>query len=240
MITPGQIRAARSLIGAKQSDLAKASGISLATLNNIERGVGDPRASTLDAIETALHEAGVVMDGDSLTETVTLNILSRPKGYETLSASQKILELLGPGSLNVPDEILFFARRGDEDVNGAGHSTKICLLVESKARNILFDQVNFSVDNVSRVAEIAGIMLAAFAFHRSELFYVKSVFGDTTEAEDLDALERVRAAEWIALDHPANFFDVFSNWEELLATYASRPGHPLGDLTALINKFELG
>ena len=43
-----------------------------------------------------------------------------------------------------------------------------------------------------------------------------------------------------ALDHPADFFDVFANWEDLLATYASRPGHPLGDLAALINKFELG
>ena len=59
MISPGQIRAARSIIGVKQSDLAKASGISLATLNNIERGVGDPRASTLDAIESALQDAGV-------------------------------------------------------------------------------------------------------------------------------------------------------------------------------------
>jgi len=30
----------------------------LATLNNIERGVGDPRYSTLEAIERALGEAG--------------------------------------------------------------------------------------------------------------------------------------------------------------------------------------
>lgn len=240
MITAGQIRAARSLIGAKQSDLAKASGISLATLNNIERGVGDPRASTLDAIETALHDAGVEMDADSLSETVRLNILARPKAYETLSASQKILELLGPGSLNVPDEILFFARRSGDESDGKGSGIKICLMIEAKTRNLLFDRVNFSVDNVSRVAEIAGIMLAAFAFHRSDLFFVKTIFEDTTSGEDLDALERVRAAEWTALDHPADFFDVFSNWEELLATYASRPGHPLGDLAALINKFELG
>jgi transcriptional regulator with XRE-family HTH domain len=57
---PAQIRAARSLIGWKQSDLAKASGISLTALNNIERGAADPRASTLQAIEHALERAGVV------------------------------------------------------------------------------------------------------------------------------------------------------------------------------------
>ncbi|HAT34225.1 MAG TPA: hypothetical protein DCS82_00795 [Rhodospirillaceae bacterium] len=240
MITAGQIRAARSLIGAKQSDLAKASGISLATLNNIERGVGDPRASTLDAIETALQDAGVEMNADSLTETVRLTTLARPKAYETLSASQKILELLGPDSLTVADEILFFARRSGEETENGNNSVKIGLLVESKARHILFDRVNFSVENVSRVAEISGILLAAFAFHRRELFYVKRVFEDTTDAEDLDALELVRAADWEALDHPADFFDVFSNWEELLVTFASRPGHPLADLSSLINKFELG
>ena len=57
LITSSQIRAARAIINAKQSELAKAAGISLATLNNIERGVGDPRTSTLDAIERALPSA---------------------------------------------------------------------------------------------------------------------------------------------------------------------------------------
>lgn len=239
MISPGQIRAARSIIGVKQSDLAKAAGISLATLNNIERSVGDPRASTLDAIETALQDAGVEMDANTLTESVSLNILARPKAYETLSASQKLLQLLSPGSLNSPDEILIFARR-DRNSEHEDHATKICFLLEAKNRNILFDQVNFSIENGSRVAEIAGIMLAAFAFHRNELFFLSSIMEDTTANEDLDALERIRGMDWTALDHPADFFDVFSNWEELLSTYGNRSGHPLANLAALINKFELG
>lgn len=56
MITILQIRAARTLLEWKQSDLAEAANISLATLNNIERQVSDPRMSTLTAIETALSE----------------------------------------------------------------------------------------------------------------------------------------------------------------------------------------
>ena len=60
MITPRQIRAARSLIGWKQSDLAAASGVSEISVKNIERGATDPRASTLGALQKAFLEAGVV------------------------------------------------------------------------------------------------------------------------------------------------------------------------------------
>lgn len=60
MITPGQIRAARALIGWKQSDLASASGVSEISIKNIERGATDARASTLSAIQEAFRTAGVV------------------------------------------------------------------------------------------------------------------------------------------------------------------------------------
>lgn len=60
MITPPQIRAARALIGWKQSDLAAASGVSEISIKNIERGATDPRSSTLDAIQKAFIQAGVV------------------------------------------------------------------------------------------------------------------------------------------------------------------------------------
>lgn len=60
MLTPGQIRAARALLGWKQTDLATASGVSEISIKNIERGVTDPRASTLRAIQSAFEEAGVI------------------------------------------------------------------------------------------------------------------------------------------------------------------------------------
>lgn len=60
MITSAQIRAARALIGWKQSDLARESGISEISIKNIERGATDPRSSTLDAIQTAFDKAGLV------------------------------------------------------------------------------------------------------------------------------------------------------------------------------------
>ncbi|TCR95963.1 helix-turn-helix domain-containing protein [Rhizobium sp. BK418] len=60
MIEPDQIRAARSMLGLTQADLAKAAGLSTTGLNNIERGTADPKASTLRAIQGALEEAGIV------------------------------------------------------------------------------------------------------------------------------------------------------------------------------------
>jgi DNA-binding XRE family transcriptional regulator len=60
MITPAQIRAARALVGWKQTDLANASGVSEMSIKNIERGATDPRASTLLSLQTALEGAGVV------------------------------------------------------------------------------------------------------------------------------------------------------------------------------------
>ena len=60
MITSDQIRAARALLGWKQTDLAERSGISEISVKNIERGITDPRSKTLGALESAFRKAGVV------------------------------------------------------------------------------------------------------------------------------------------------------------------------------------
>ena len=59
MITPSQIRGARAMLNLTQAELAARAGISTTGLNNIERGVSDPKASTLSAIQRVLEEAGV-------------------------------------------------------------------------------------------------------------------------------------------------------------------------------------
>lgn len=60
MITKRQIKAARSLVGFSQADLARKAGVSAGTINNIERGANtNPQLSTITSIKTALEEAGV-------------------------------------------------------------------------------------------------------------------------------------------------------------------------------------
>ena len=63
MITSEQIRAARALLNWKQSDLAHESGISLPSINNIERGIGSPRVDTLQSLQNALANAGIELIG---------------------------------------------------------------------------------------------------------------------------------------------------------------------------------
>lgn len=65
MITPAQIKAARALLNWKQSDLAKASRLSLPSINNIERALGSPRVDTMNALQTALENAGILFTAGS-------------------------------------------------------------------------------------------------------------------------------------------------------------------------------
>lgn len=60
MVTNSQIRAARALLGIKQSDLATWSGVSQGTIAKYELGLRTPFAPNLAAMERALEEHGVV------------------------------------------------------------------------------------------------------------------------------------------------------------------------------------
>lgn len=234
MVSPSQIRAARSLIGIKQSDLARGAGISLATLNNIERGIGDPRASTLEAIERALTGAGIEFAGDPVSECVKLRRLDRPTAYETLFASQRVLELLGRRALTPVQKVLLFARRPREGANGE-EDPRICLLIEGHNRAVLFDQVQFSVANAGRAAEVAAILLWAFSFHKDELYYLEQVLDDTTAGDLPEVVARLRSLNWLPLRHPADFFNVFDDWDGRLKLMAEREGHPMRELAALFS-----
>ena len=59
MITRSQIKAARSLLEWDQSDLAKASGLSLTSVATLEQGKSSPRLSTEKAVQKALEDAGI-------------------------------------------------------------------------------------------------------------------------------------------------------------------------------------
>jgi transcriptional regulator with XRE-family HTH domain len=64
MIEPAQIRAARALLGWRQEDLSKASGIGTATVRRIESSNRSAYVSTLSRIQTALETAGILFIDD--------------------------------------------------------------------------------------------------------------------------------------------------------------------------------
>jgi predicted transcriptional regulator len=59
MLTAGQVRAARALLGIRQSDLAAQSGVAEITVKLFEGGARDARVSTAEKIRSALERAGV-------------------------------------------------------------------------------------------------------------------------------------------------------------------------------------
>ncbi len=62
MITVPQLRAARSLIGWSQNELANASGVAIATIKRMEggRGLAKTAAGNVWKVQQALEDAGVV------------------------------------------------------------------------------------------------------------------------------------------------------------------------------------
>ena len=67
MITAGQMRAARALLGIDQKQLAELSGVSLPTIQRMEASEGVVRCvvDTLTKVIEALNQAGVALIGDN-------------------------------------------------------------------------------------------------------------------------------------------------------------------------------
>ncbi|WP_246671505.1 MULTISPECIES: helix-turn-helix transcriptional regulator [unclassified Mesorhizobium] len=55
-----QCRAARALVSWTQQNLADTAKVGIATLQNFETGMSNPRNATLEVLERALREAGVI------------------------------------------------------------------------------------------------------------------------------------------------------------------------------------
>ncbi|MDD3029900.1 MAG: helix-turn-helix transcriptional regulator [Alphaproteobacteria bacterium] len=64
MPTGKQIRAARMLIDWEAKDLARTAQLSPETIFKIERGTANPKPDTMERIVRALHNGGVVFDGE--------------------------------------------------------------------------------------------------------------------------------------------------------------------------------
>ena len=99
---------------------------------------------------------------------------------------------------------------------------------------ILFDLVDFTVENDSRSAEVAGILLGCYAFHGDRLYYLDQVLEDTTAAELQETVSRLRKLDSQPMQHPGSFFNRFDDWEGHLLGFARRPGHPMRDLVSLL------
>ena len=105
MMTTHQLKAARALLDWTQQDLARASGMHLNAINNLERGLTSPRQSTINKLKKTLEDSGIIfigtrgveraqqalscrkLDGDGFLRALTDDMLSvlKDKDAEILS-----------------------------------------------------------------------------------------------------------------------------------------------------------
>ena len=81
MLEPAQIRAARALLGWRQEDLSKASGVGTATIQRIEKSERPTSGyvSTLVRIQAALEDAGVLFIGEDEAAGVGLRLAKKKR-----------------------------------------------------------------------------------------------------------------------------------------------------------------
>lgn len=79
MLEPAQIRAARALLGWRQQDLSKASGVGTATIQRIEKNNSPITGyvSTLVRIQAAFEDAGVLFIDDDETAGIGLRLAKK-------------------------------------------------------------------------------------------------------------------------------------------------------------------
>lgn len=92
-VSVDQLKAARALLNWSQADLAKKSGYSLPTINNIERGQYEAHTTTMDDIIQTFEQAGVqFLDGPGVRID---NTGFRIKSYEGADALHYLLVKIG-------------------------------------------------------------------------------------------------------------------------------------------------
>ena len=228
MLQPNMLKAARALLGVRQSELARAAGISLATLNNFERGIGDPRASTIAAIEQSLTRGGVSFTGDGEIEGVTLRKIHRPSAIDTFTASRQILKAFEQSSLLNIQSIVFY--RNAENISSKSHRQYVSLLIKGAERAVIFDQGRLSLESVSHAAEVSGILLAATSMYPNAIYYLPEFVSDTLRLAPPQAIEMVNETHWKKLIDPADFFSLFALESDTYARWLMVSDHPFQQL----------
>jgi transcriptional regulator with XRE-family HTH domain len=228
MLLPNMLKAARALLGVRQTELAKAAGISLATLNNFERGIGDPRASTIVAIEQSLIRSGISFTGDGEFEGVTLKKVQRPSTIDTFTASHQILKAFERSSLLNIQSIVFY--RNVETLPSEKHRQYVSLMIKGAERTIIFDQVRLSLETISHAAEVSGILLAAVSMYPDAIYYLPEFVSDTLRLPPPNAVEMVNETHREKLNDPADFFELFGLGADTYARWLMVSDHPFQQL----------
>ncbi|MGB1361486.1 MAG: helix-turn-helix transcriptional regulator [Alphaproteobacteria bacterium] len=224
MLTPEQIRAGRALINAKQSDLAKRAGISLATLNNIERATAHPRGKTWAVIADTFEQEGIEIFDDAYGFGVRLKTNERAKYTLVRDVLERVVSALKIDFINpLKQGCLVFSN------DPVPH---YFLWLDFGVRNVIYDSAKFTLADSSKSQELAGLILA-FKSTNIPLNFIDEV-QNIQNISAVEAIEKLKKAKKTEFDRTYDILKNFDNTETAIDEASSQDGHLL---THLIQKF---
>lgn len=229
-ITPDLIRAARALIGAKQKNLAAASGISLATLNNIERNIGESKISTFQAIEQALAGAGIQFDQDDTKKSILLHQHFRPALSHQDQLLDRIQSYFTPKGLLEIEKIHFFHIQHDHFIesDAAPASNHFAIWIHLRlGRSFLLDGLNLNFTAQDQAAMIASLLYIAMLNHKHRCYYCPQTLCNTRQMSAAMAAEMLKEIMWKPLDNPIDLLSNLGDFNALYHQVKAVSDHPL-------------
>ena len=220
MITVEQIRAGRALINAKQSDLANRAGISLATLNNIERSIAHPRRKTLAVIENALQAEGIEILNDSFGVGVRLKTHERIGTTDSRAVLENIVHILKEKSIHPIERCVLCLH--------AGKKPYFYVWLDYSIRHMIYDHCAFSVDNVDKAQDLAGLILA---FKSANVDIDVMIHSPNIQGSmAIDAIDQLLREETVPYENINSVLKHFPNSGDILRQTTNIPQHLLNYL----------
>ena len=224
-----QVRAGRSLLGVTQNELATASGISLATLNNIERGIANPRKQTLEMLLTSFREAGLSFEESGTIQALYFNRFGRPGSYDPLISQETLIRYLNPDNLLKARKIMFFTFCTQK-----GARLQIGVLLDCVRRYILLDHMQFFLDNTARIEMLGNLMLQAFTLYSEQIFFCHHAIDNINNLTCEQVVAFLKTISRGKMRHPEDIFKQIENWKELLTPFMVIQDHPIRRLFVLL------
>ncbi len=229
MLDAYQIRAGRALLGVTQQELASAAGISVASLNNIERNIAKPRTSTLEMLQQVFLNAGLSFEQNATFQSIYFSQFGRPGSYDAELTYQQLIHYFSPDSLLKMKRIIFFTfdLPDNDDI-------EIGIVIETSRRIILLDHMKFSLKYAPRMELLGNVMLQIFTLYGAQIYLSTQHVKNTHQLKVDELLAFLDANDYQKMKHPQQLFARLPDWQEKMRLLLNIPDHPIKRLYALL------
>ena len=229
MLDAYQIRAGRALLGVTQQELASAAGISVASLNNIERNIAKPRTATLKMLQQVFFNAGISFEQNDAFQSIYFSRFGRPGSYDAELTYQQLMHYFSPDSLLKMKRIIFFTfdLPDNDDI-------EIGIVIETSRRIILLDHMKFSFKYAPRMELLGNVMLQIFTLYGAQTYFSTQHVKNVKHLKVDEFLNFLDANDYQKMKHPQQLFASLPDWQERMRLLLNIPDHPIKRLYALL------